>query len=102
MKFRMLALLTILAVMFTAVPAFAGHPHHPPRHKMPRHGWTVPRHLPPPPVRRYYRPPVYVGPRVLPGYVVPSPGYWVPGRYYYEPGLEIGIARGGIGLHIGF
>jgi hypothetical protein len=106
MKFRMLALMTILAVTLTAAPAFAGHPFVP-RHRVYRHVWTVPFDVPPPPppvVHRYYRPPVYVAPRLLPGQLVPSPGYWIPSRHYYydEPGLEIGVAGGGLGLHIEF
>jgi hypothetical protein len=105
MKCRMLALMTILVVTFTAVPAFAGHPYDA-RHKTYRHVWGAPIHMPPPPppvVHRYYRPPVYVGPRLLPGQFVPSPGYWGPGRYYYDqPGLDFGVARGGFGLHIEF
>jgi len=107
MKLRILALMAIVAVTFTAVPAVAGHPHAP-RHKMYRHGWAAPFHMPPPPpMRHYYRPPMYpmyAAPRLYPGPRVPGAGYWIPGRYYYydEPGLEIGVARGGLGLHIEF
>jgi hypothetical protein len=103
MKSRILTLVTILALVFTAAPAFAGHPFVP-RHIVHRHVWTVPYDVAPMPVRRYYRPPVYVAPRLLPGQLVPIPGYWVPGRYYYygEPGVEIGVARGGLGLHVSF
>ncbi len=103
MKLRMLALMAILAVAFTAAPALAGPPHHP-RHTPPRYGWNGPHRMPPPPpvVHRHYRPPVYVGPRVIPGPPAHRYGYWYPGPHYYEPGLRIGVARGGIGLHIEF
>lgn len=110
MKLRMLALLAVLAIAFTAAPALAGPPHSPrhapPRHTPPRYGWKGPHRMPPPPppVHRHYRPPVYVGPRVIPappvyryGY-----GYGYPVPYYYEPGVSIGVARGGFGLHIEF
>ena len=99
MKWRILALMTILAVTFTAAPALAGH-RYIPRHEVHRHVWTVPFGAPPP--RRYYRPPVYGPPRYHSDYYVPSPSYWVPGRYYYEPSWEVGVERSGFGLHIEF
>jgi hypothetical protein len=98
MKSRILALMMILAVTFTAAPAFAGH-RYIPRHEVHRHVWTVPFAAPP---RRYYRPPVYVPPLYHPDYYVPSPSYWVPGRDYYEPSWDVGVGRSGFGLHIEF
>ena len=103
MKTKILAVITVLAVMCTAVPAFAGHPYG--RRVAPRHYWAAPvRVLPPGPVvHRHYHPPLYVPPPVVRHYLPPTPGYWVPGRYYYDdPGLEIGVYRGGFGLHIDF
>lgn len=103
MKTRVLAVMTILAVMFTAVPAFAGHPHGA-RRGVYRNYWSVPFDMPPPPpMHRHHYPPMYGPPRVVPHYLPPRPGYWAPGRYYYnDPGLEIGVYRGGFGLHIDF
>jgi hypothetical protein len=98
MKTRIMAVLVVLTVMFAAVPAFAGHPF-----GVYRRGWAVPVvPLPPPVVRRRYVPPVYVPPPIVRPYWAPRPGYWVPGGYYYDSGVEIGVQRGGFGLHIDF
>ncbi len=104
---RILAVMTILAVVCTAVPAFAGRPPAPPRMGH-GHYWGGSVHVvPPPPVvyRHRHYPPVYVPPPVVRHYLPPRGGYYVvPGRYYYgrDRGVDIGVYRGGFGLHIGF
>jgi hypothetical protein len=105
MKWRILALMAILAVTLTAAPAFAGQ-RYVVRRAVPRNVWRAPYVVPP---RVYYRAPVYVAPRLVPEYYlrqpayVRPPAYWVPGGYRYdEPSLGIGVGRGGFGLRIDF
>lgn len=105
MKWRILALMAILAVTLTAAPAFARQ-RYVVRRAVPRTVWRAPYVVSP---RVFYRSPVYVAPRVVPDYYwrqpayVRPPVYWVPGGYGYdEPSLDIGVVRGGFGLHIDF
>jgi len=112
MKTRVLAGMVVVAVLFAAVPAFAGHP----RRAIHKHGWGGPVVTVPPVVRHYhppvyrppvyvaprYRPPVYVAPRVVPRYLPPRHVYGAPGYYYDDTHIDIGLYRGGLGLHIGF
>lgn len=102
MKTRVLAGMVMVAILFAAVPAFAGHP----RRSVHKHVWGGPVVTVPPVVRHYhppvYRPPVYVAPRVVPRYLPPRHVYAAPGYYYDGTRVDIGLYRGGLGLHIGF
>ncbi|MHB8973659.1 MAG: hypothetical protein ACYC3X_25960 [Pirellulaceae bacterium] len=99
MKWRILALMAILAVTLTAAPAFAWQ-RYVVRRAVPRAVWRAPVVVSP---RVYYRPPVYVAPRLVPNYYWRQPTYWVPGGYPYdEPSLGLGIGRGGFGLRVDF
>jgi len=99
MKWRILALMAVLAVTLTAAPAFAGQ-RYVVRRAVPRTVWRAPYVVSP---RVYYRQPVYVVPRYIPEYSWRQPTYWVPGGYRYdEPSVDIGVGRGGFGLRIGF
>ena len=99
MKWRILALMAILAVTLTAAPAFARQ-RYVVRRAVPRTVWRAPYVVPP---RAYYRAPVYVAPRLVPEYYWRQPAYWGPGGYRYdEPSLGLGVVRGGFGLRIDF